>query len=93
MLVLLITVGAYSLVVVQVNDLRNNLNTINGAAREVPLKSIVFKLVYMNICLSYILNVIHKLQVKESAKLRQIMQTILTLGNALNQGTARGTTI
>lgn len=27
---------------------------------------------------------------KESAKLRQIMQTILTLGNALNQGTARG---
>ena len=30
------------------------------------------------------------LQVKESAKLRQIMQTILTLGNALNQGTARG---
>jgi len=30
-------------------------------------------------------------QVKESGKLRQIMQTILTLGNALNQGTARGT--
>lgn len=26
-------------------------------------------------------------------KLRQIMQTILTLGNALNQGTARGTDI
>ncbi|KAL9682615.1 hypothetical protein QQ045_014417 [Rhodiola kirilowii] len=33
------------------------------------------------------------LQVKESAKLRQIMQTILTLGNALNQGTARGSAI
>ena len=31
------------------------------------------------------------MQVKESLKLRQIMQTILTLGNALNQGTARGT--
>lgn len=31
-------------------------------------------------------------QVRESAKLRQIMQTILTLGNALNQGTARGFT-
>lgn len=30
------------------------------------------------------------LQVKESGKLRQIMQTILTLGNALNQGTTRG---
>ncbi|BBH02728.1 Formin Homology 14 [Prunus dulcis] len=32
-------------------------------------------------------------EVKESAKLRQIMQTILTLGNALNQGTARGSAI
>ncbi|CDY27130.1 BnaA08g07680D [Brassica napus] len=31
--------------------------------------------------------------VKESAKLRQIMQTILTLGNALNQGTARGSAV
>ncbi|GJS97666.1 formin-like protein 14, partial [Tanacetum coccineum] len=30
-----------------------------------------------------------KLSVKESEKLRQIMQTILTLGNGLNQGTAR----
>ena len=30
------------------------------------------------------------IQVKESGKLRQVMQTILTLGNALNQGTARG---
>ncbi|KAF5935027.1 hypothetical protein HYC85_026156 [Camellia sinensis] len=28
-------------------------------------------------------------EVKESTKLRQVMQTILTLGNALNQGTAR----
>ncbi|KAJ8568156.1 hypothetical protein K7X08_020878 [Anisodus acutangulus] len=32
-------------------------------------------------------------EVKESAKLRQIMQTILTLGNALNQGTARGSDV
>ncbi|KAJ0559962.1 putative tensin phosphatase, C2 domain, formin, FH2 domain, protein-tyrosine phosphatase [Helianthus annuus] len=32
-------------------------------------------------------------EIKESAKLRQIMQTILTLGNALNQGTARGSAI
>ncbi|KAI7754936.1 hypothetical protein M8C21_007144, partial [Ambrosia artemisiifolia] len=32
-------------------------------------------------------------EVKESAKLRQIMQTILTLGNAINQGTARGSAI
>ncbi|KAH6784752.1 Formin Homology 14 [Perilla frutescens var. hirtella] len=32
-------------------------------------------------------------EVKESAKLRQIMQTILTLGNALNQGTVRGSAV
>ncbi|KAG6399448.1 hypothetical protein SASPL_140929 [Salvia splendens] len=32
-------------------------------------------------------------EVKESVKLRKIMQTILTLGNALNQGTARGSAI
>lgn len=32
-------------------------------------------------------------EVKESVKLRQLMQTILTLGNALNQGTARGSAI
>ncbi|XP_073111883.1 formin-like protein 3 isoform X2 [Elaeis guineensis] len=49
----------------QVKELRANLNTINGASREV----------------------------KESMKLRQIMQTILTLGNALNQGTARGSAV
>ncbi|KAL9263590.1 Formin-like protein [Drosera capensis] len=32
-------------------------------------------------------------EVRESVKLRQIMQTILTLGNALNQGTARGSAV
>uniref|UniRef100_A0A0R0IHC6 Formin-like protein n=1 Tax=Glycine max TaxID=3847 RepID=A0A0R0IHC6_SOYBN len=32
-------------------------------------------------------------EVKESGKLRQIMQTILTLGNALNQGTTRGSAV
>ncbi|EPS69023.1 hypothetical protein M569_05745, partial [Genlisea aurea] len=32
-------------------------------------------------------------EVKDSSKLRQIMQTILTLGNALNQGTARGAAV
>lgn len=32
-------------------------------------------------------------EVKESLKLRQIMKTILTLGNALNQGTARGSAV
>lgn len=32
-------------------------------------------------------------QVKESLKLRRVMQTILSLGNALNSGTARGSAI
>lgn len=32
-------------------------------------------------------------EVRESIKLRQIMQTILSLGNALNQGTARGSAV
>ena len=29
-------------------------------------------------------------QIRNSSKLKRIMQTILSLGNALNQGTARG---
>ncbi|XP_044471358.1 formin-like protein 13 [Mangifera indica] len=32
-------------------------------------------------------------QIRNSAKLRRIMQTILSLGNALNQGTARGSAV
>ncbi|EYU42463.1 hypothetical protein MIMGU_mgv1a0002421mg, partial [Erythranthe guttata] len=32
-------------------------------------------------------------QIKGSAKLKRIMQTILSLGNALNQGTARGSAV
>lgn len=32
-------------------------------------------------------------EIKNSAKLKRIMQTILSLGNALNQGTARGSAI
>lgn len=32
-------------------------------------------------------------EVRESAKLRRVMQTILSLGNALNSGTARGSAI
>lgn len=60
----------------QVNDLRLHLNTINGAAREVSWESVVIKLVHMSILLASIW--FHKyVQVKESAKLRQIMQTIL----------------
>ncbi|KAG0488589.1 hypothetical protein HPP92_007400, partial [Vanilla planifolia] len=45
--------------------------------------------------LRYNLNTINDAsrEVKGSGKLRQIMQTILTLGNALNQGTARGSAV
>lgn len=45
--------------------------------------------------LRYNLNIINESskEVRSSAKLRQIMQTILTLGNALNQGTARGSAV
>ena len=81
--------------IVQVEDLRNNLNAINNATREVLLESNLTKLVCVNVffpklkCPTFFF---FFLQVKESGKLRQIMQTILTLGNALNQGTARGTT-
>lgn len=49
----------------------------------------VIELVAKSIFFSSILHATY-IQVKESAKLRQVMQTILTLGNALNQGTARG---
>lgn len=48
--------------------------------KHVPLLGCIVISYYHYLCL----------QVKESVKLRQIMQTILTLGNALNQGTARG---
>ncbi|CAI0394481.1 unnamed protein product [Linum tenue] len=54
----------------QVSDLRNSLNTVNSAAKQ--------------ICSH---------QIRNSAKLKRIMQTILSLGNALNQGTARGAAI
>jgi hypothetical protein len=47
-----------------------------------------FKICYTHV---FTYSIAEFMQVKESLKLRQIMQTILTLGNALNQGTARGT--
>lgn len=53
------------------------------------MELMVIKLVPKSLFFSSILHATY-IQVKESAKLRQVMQTILTLGNALNQGTARG---
>ncbi|KAL0695912.1 hypothetical protein Bca4012_063092 [Brassica carinata] len=64
---------------------------------EAKLRVFGFKITFasqseeLKSCLNTI-NVATK-EVKESAKLRQIMQTILTLGNALNQGTARGSAV
>ncbi|GAV83117.1 FH2 domain-containing protein/PTEN_C2 domain-containing protein [Cephalotus follicularis] len=49
----------------QVSDLKNSLNVVNSATKEI----------------------------RNSVKLKKIMQTILSLGNALNQGTARGSAI
>ncbi|CDP10219.1 unnamed protein product [Coffea canephora] len=47
--------------------------------------------ILQSISYSYILNYIH--QIRSSVKLKRIMQTILSLGNALNQGTARGSAV
>ncbi|KAJ4917002.1 Formin-like protein 14 [Raphanus sativus] len=64
---------------------------------EAKLRVFGFKITFasqseeLKSCLNTI-NVAAK-EVRESAKLRQIMQTILTLGNALNQGTARGSAV
>ncbi|XP_022967178.1 formin-like protein 14 isoform X2 [Cucurbita maxima] len=64
---------------------------------ESKLRVFAFKITFSSQVsdLRYNLNTINDAtrEVKESAKLRQIMQTILTLGNALNQGTARGSAI
>lgn len=64
---------------------------------EPKLRVFAFKITFSSQVndLRYHLNTINDAtrEVKESAKLRQIMQTILTLGNALNQGTARGSAI
>ncbi|XP_022145618.1 formin-like protein 14 [Momordica charantia] len=64
---------------------------------ESKLRVFAFKITFSSQVndLRYNLNTINDAtrEVKESAKLRQIMQTILTLGNALNQGTTRGSAI
>uniref|UniRef100_A0A0E0IP68 Formin-like protein n=1 Tax=Oryza nivara TaxID=4536 RepID=A0A0E0IP68_ORYNI len=69
----------------QVEELRTNLTTINDATKEVSVTSCKISSYDFSFWLAY--------SVKESLKLRQIMQTILTLGNALNQGTARGSAV
>lgn len=64
---------------------------------ESKLRVFAFKITFLSQVadLRSNLNIINSVatEVKESVKLRQIMQTILTLGNALNQGTARGSAV
>lgn len=78
----------------QVSDLRNNLNVVNSASEEVSyifiLRSLVSSKVFS--VRLYLLHYFHNCayQIRNSAKLKRIMQTILSLGNALNHGTARG---
>jgi hypothetical protein len=76
-----------TLLYVQVKDLRRNLSIVNNASKEVNFEISVKNMKMLHIRV-LILNAFH--QVRESMKFRQIMQTILSLGNALNQGTARG---
>ncbi|KAM0021088.1 putative formin, FH2 domain-containing protein [Helianthus debilis subsp. tardiflorus] len=62
----------------QVSDLSRSLNYVFLSVEQA---SYIF---YIN------LEVILSVTVRSSVKLRRVMQTILSLGNALNQGTARG---
>lgn len=71
----------------QVSDLKKNLNIVNSISEEASNLTL-----FILFCLyklpSFTEN--HFYQVRNSVKLKRIMQTILSLGNALNQGTARG---
>lgn len=71
----------------QVSDLRNSLNTVNSASEEASNFALFFSFAFINNCVP--LKMIFY-QVRNSVKLKRIMQTILSLGNALNHGTARG---
>lgn len=79
---------------VQVSDLRKSLNTVHSAAEEA---SFLFPYLISALLLGHfqLLTFLASLQpceyqIRTSAKLKRILQTILSLGNALNQGTARG---
>ncbi|KAF9681308.1 hypothetical protein SADUNF_Sadunf06G0212600 [Salix dunnii] len=71
----------------QVSDLRGNLNIVNSASEEAS--RIFLLLSFLPAIISY--HVCY--QIRSSAKLKRIMQTILSLGNALNFGTARGSAV
>ncbi|CAN1789309.1 Formin-like protein 17 [Linum perenne] len=64
----------------QVSDLRRNLNVVNSAAEEACLSFSIF-------CYFLIYHI------RSSTKFKRIMQSVLSLGNTLNQGTARGSAV
>ena len=78
----------------QVSELKNNLNVVNSASEEVSYIFILRSLQSSKVFSErfYLLHHFHNCayQIRNSAKLKRIMQTILSLGNALNHGTARG---
>jgi hypothetical protein len=82
--------------ILQVTDLRRGLNTIHSAANEAS--RFFVQIVYETHILILVIfhsdfTACYTFQVRGSAKLKRIMQTILSLGNALNHGTARGSAI
>ncbi|KAJ4840960.1 hypothetical protein Tsubulata_018154 [Turnera subulata] len=68
----------------QVSDLRNNLNVVDSVAQEASHFTLRCFLSSRGVICG---------NIKNSDKLKRIMQTILSLGNALNQGTARGAAV
>lgn len=76
----------------QVADVKNNLNTINDVAQEVHYSQFIssLQLFFFDMLCIHCSCMMLLGQVRNSDKLKRVMQTILSLGNALNQGTARG---
>ncbi|KAL0750635.1 hypothetical protein Bca101_032638 [Brassica carinata] len=76
----------------QISELKNSLSVVNSAAEQVSQTQLVgspnvIKHISQMLCCSSF----H--QIKNSEKFKRIMQTVLSLGNALNQGTARGAAV
>ncbi|KAF8034782.1 hypothetical protein BT93_C0947 [Corymbia citriodora subsp. variegata] len=78
----------------QVSDLSSSLNVVNAASEEASLFSFhLLSLLAKALTICINITLLQSDQIRNSVKLKRIMQTILSLGNALNQGTARGSAI
>ncbi|CAI0427652.1 unnamed protein product [Linum tenue] len=84
----------------QVSDLKRNLNVVNSAAEEASFLLLTFCYVFFIVFSSpnfFQLTKHHEqyviTQIRSSVKLKRIMQSVLSLGNAVNQGTARGSAV